>query len=239
LKREVPSFTVEIRQQRRKSISENGKTNWVDASMASLAADPESHRAAASVFKPAAPDTRTARSGRILPSINETATVSETATPDPWKEPPPREARKSDERQARPRPVARESDTQQHRQALENLFAKKPSEPKAPEPRIAEPLPDLAAVFSVKVEPPAVVAEVKKPPKPTVARTIKAPKVAAKAELSPTPKLEIVVDEPALLVETSPRARKRAIVGRYVLRDESEPGQSWKRRLLARREGRS
>jgi hypothetical protein len=32
---------------------------------------------------------------------------------------------------------------------------------------------------------------------------------------------------------------KRAIVGRYVLRDENQPGQIWKRKLLARRDSRT
>ena len=240
MKREVPSFTVEIRQQRRKPTGENGNANWADASIAALAPDTESHRVAATVFKTTTSSSgsapRAPRSGRILPNLAE---APKAAEPNPAARIEPdraREARRNEERSTRPRTAPRETESLEQHVARANALFAKPAAPRVVE---APARPPRAA--PIVVEPPSrAQAAEPKPRAKMERRAIPSKTPRWTPEPAPAPRIEIVAaPPPPPVVESAAPARKRAIVGRYVFRDDSNPGQGWKRKLLARRENRT
>ncbi len=243
MKRDAPSFTVEIRQHKRRLISENPSSSWVEAKSAPAVSDHVPRRIAAAVFKtldasaPSEIVTGPTRSGRILPSLEASPLLREPEVTHA----PEKPAR---QRVARNPSVRREDSavgavelTQSAHQERARIHSRvvESREPRVGDPRRA------AAVVS--------------PPQPVSPSRVKGGSVEKRAlktkpepeprqgptqvALPPPARIEIAA-EPALANQVPPTARsKRAILARYVIRGEREPGQIWKRKLLARRESRS
>ncbi len=178
MKREIKSFTVEVRQPKRRSLSDNSKTNWVSAGLVPRPQESAASLEAAAAFRPATVETAPvaaappARSGRILPILAEASAAPE------------------------PQPVALEVRTAR---ALRNT----PS------------LPSAAAT-------------------PKAATRARAPRKAP-PEVEPAPVAPPPPRPETENAEPSPRARKRAILERYVFGRAVKPGEGWKRRQRSRR----
>jgi hypothetical protein len=237
LKRDAPSFTVEIRQHKRRPPSESPNTSWVDAKLAPVSNGQEPHRIAAAAFKTidasapvAVVSAPSARSGRILPSLETSLPVDVELAED--LEPPtkPRLTRKR--RVASPVRSIDVNDVS--RPVWEDRAPISPPRGEARAHAIAEPRRDAAAVRPVnalsKLRAKLGAAEKRARTTLREAQSNPAPVAAVHA---PPARVEEAEQGPA-----SGRS-KRPILARYVLRGEGEPGQSWKRKLLARRENRT
>jgi hypothetical protein len=235
LKRDVPSFTVEIRQHKRRPISESPSVSWVDAKSVPAVLDHEPRRIAAAAFKtveavmPSEGATPPPRPGRILPSLEAAPSFSGPA------------AEAAPETPERPR-IARRPRAARVVEASQPAPSSREDRARIQPPRDearAEPRRDAAAV-----SPPTFVASAR-----VKERRAEEPALAPKREPQPRPAprsvahaspAREVAPEPPPASQAAPNGRsKRAILARYVLRDESQPGQIWKRKLLARRENRT
>jgi hypothetical protein len=214
LKRDIPSFTVEIRQNKRRARSDGAKPNWVDAKIAPSAFDLEPHRVAQAAFKlveasaPSTAEALPARGGRILPSLQEEPPLVETPVVEtPKEDAKPRLDRK---RQAR----------------IPAGKAPAPEDRRIGAPQIKRATGPSLDARNVKTRVP----ELNPKSEAGQSKSLKGPEVASASPPASQPAVG----------ERSPGGRsKRAIFSRYVLRDELEPGQIWKRKLLARRESRA
>jgi hypothetical protein len=229
LKRVTPSFTVEYRQARRPHTG-SAKSGWAHAKQAPAGLDEKANRIAISAFKtvavkpPAEDIAPSIPSGRILPSLVET--TPGTGQGDAGG------AQSRSYRGAAQVPgdgtVARQ--LSEHGYTAEDL-----------EPSIA-----VATTLRLKQratsDPSAAKARTPKSEKRTRRPAEKHEKLdhaprtsAAMSETAPVSSTSGLppVDKPSSTTRTS------RILGRYVFRDELSPGESWKRRIEARRERRA
>jgi hypothetical protein len=235
LKRVTPSFTVEYRQAKRPNTG-SAKLGWAHAKPAPAGLDGEANRIAISAFKivaakpPADGRSPPMPSGRILPSLVETAPVTGQA----------------DAGSAQSRSHESAAKTGHSTQvAAGGTAARRRGE-------LAHPADDLDPSIGVDTilrlkRPTTSDLSVEMAGKPRSEKRTRRP--AEKQE-----KLDNVLKTPADRFETAPvsstsglplvdkpssTARTSRILGRYVFRDELSPGESWKRRIEARRERRA
>jgi hypothetical protein len=234
LKRVTPSFTVEYRQAKRPNAG-SAKLAWAHAKPAPAGLDGEANRIAISAFKivaakpPADGRSPPMPSGRILPSLVETAPVTGQAD-------------------------AGSAQSRSHESAAKAGHSTQVAAGGTAAGRrgeLAYPAEDLDpsgvdTIFRLK-RPTTSDLSVEMAGTPRSEKRTRRP--AEKQE-----KLDNVPKTPADRSETAPvsstsglplvdkpssTARTSRILGRYVFRDELSPGESWKRRIEARRERRA
>jgi hypothetical protein len=229
LKRVTPSFTVEYRQAKRPN-SGSAKPSWAHARPAPAGLDEKANRIATSAFKtvavklPAEVIAPSVPSGRILPSLVET--IPGTGQAD---------AGSAQSRSYRGAAQAPGDGTEARQLGGQDYTA----EDLGPSIAVATILhlgrhttSDLSAE---KAGTPRLKKRTRRPaekqekldraPRTSADRSEKAP-VNSASGLPPVDKLS----------STTPTSR---ILGRYVFRDELNPGESWRRRIEARRERRA
>jgi hypothetical protein len=218
---------VEIRQHKRRPPSESPSTSWVDAKLAPVSNEQQPHRIAAAAFKTvdaSAPvgvaPPPSGRSGRILPSLEAP--------------PPPVEIELAETLE----PVAKSRMTRKRRVASPVRSIDISEAPRPVRAPITATRPETRVVVETRRDAAAV-----RPANGLTklrAKLEKHSRVALReAEAKPAP--VAVVQAPPARAEAGEQvaSRKRPILARYVLRGEGEPGQGWKRKLLARRESRT
>ena len=235
LKRVTPSFTVEYRQAKRPNTG-SAKLGWAHAKPAPAGLDEKANRIAISAFKivaakpPADVISPPMPSGRILPSLVETAPVTGQA-----------DAGGAQSRSHGSAATAGHS-TQV---AAGGTVARQRGEHAYPAEDL-EPSIGVDTILRLK-RPTTSDLSVEKAGTPRSEKRTRRP--AEKQE-----KLDNVPKTPADRSETAPvsstsglplvdkpssTTRTSRILGRYVFRDELSPGESWKRRIEARRERRA
>jgi hypothetical protein len=235
LKRVTPSFTVEYRQAKRPNTG-SAKLGWAHAKPTPAGGDEKAKRIAISAFKTVAarpPSDVISTSilpGRILPSLIETAPVTGQAEAGGAQSKSHGSVSKAARAMQVPGDVTVARHFGEHAYPAEDL-----------EPSIAVSLilrlKDLTT-SDLSVEKAGAPRSEKRSRRP-----------AQKQEkLDNSPKTSAEQCEPAPVGSTSglpqvsePSSTTRAsrILGRYVFRDELSPGESWKRRIEARRERRA
>jgi hypothetical protein len=231
LKRITPSFTVEHRQAKRPSAG-SAKPGWANVRPAPIGLDEKTNHTAMSVFKtvvtqpPADVTSQAPPSGRILPSLVETAVV----------------ARRADVGDAQSRSSSRAAQAGPATTApADRTAARQPREGVYP----AEDLePPIAAAALLWLKPPTTSRlNAKEASAPRMENRTRRPAekhkkldgaprtFPAKLETAPVSSTSGLapVDKP------SSAARTSRILDRYVFRAEPGPGESWKRRIEARR----
>jgi hypothetical protein len=227
LKRITPSFTVEYRQAKRAN-SGSAKPGWAHAKPALPVFDEKANRIAISAFrtdtaKPLADVISLPRpSGRILPSLLETAHVMGQAAA----------AQSKGYRGTGQAPV----DGTVARQLGEDVCPAEDLEPSIAVATILRVKRRMTSEASaVKARTPRSEKRTRRPAEKQE-KLDNAPKASAErcesAPVSSTPGLP-PVSKPSSTTRTS------QILDRYVFRDERGPGESWKRRIEARRERRA
>jgi hypothetical protein len=235
LKRVTPSFTVEYRRAKRQNTG-SAKPGWANVRPAPIGHDEKTNPLAISAFKtvaakpPADAISPSIPSGRILPSLVETAPVTGRA-----------DAGGAQSR--RYRGAAQEGHAAQvpgdgavARQLGEHVY---PAE--GLEPSIA-----VATILRLKQPTTSDLSAEKAGTPRSEKRTRR--HVEKQEKLDNTPRTSAERCESAPVSSTSdlppigkPSSTMRTsrILGRYVFRDELSPGESWKRRIEARRERRA
>jgi hypothetical protein len=236
LKRATPSFTVEYRQAKQRSNSRSAKPGWANAKLVSRGLDEQTNRIAISAFKtavvkpPAEVVAPSIPSGRILPSLVETAPVTGQSNPGSAQSRSYGGAAQAGH--AKPALAGGTA----ARQLGEHVY---PAEGLEPPIALAATLP-LGQPTTSRLS--AGKAATRRSEKPTR----RPPEQQAK--LDDAPGTFVDRSETALVNSASdlPPAgkpsltiRKSRILGRYVFRDELGPGESWKRRIETRRERRA
>ena len=235
LKRVTPSFTVEYRQAKRPSTG-SAKPGWANVRPAPIGLDEKTNRTAISAFKTvgAQPPTDVISpsipSGRILPSLVETALVAGQADAGDAQSRSCGGAAQAGHATQVP------ADGTVARQLGEHVYPAEGLEPSvavATIRRLEQPkISDLSA------EKAGTRRSEKRSRRPAERqeKLDNAPRTSADrfetAPMSSTSGLP-PVDKPSSTTRTS------RILGRYVFRDELRPGESWKRRIEARRERRA
>ena len=222
MKRNIPTFTVEVRRQPRRASNPSANGRLFETAPVRTAFDRDAQRAADAVFEAKPPEqplldsAPSAPKGRILPSL-----VVDDASMRSFHEDP----EQSDESARGPA----------KRRSARFQKTAKPSKPRrisaSPTAETAPLTPPAAAIVVPPREPPAAS---HKAPK----RRVKKPKVAEYdriaawlAEPEPTIIAHSPPAAPSAADEVSPKAHKRTIMGRYVFGDELKPGERWKRLL--------
>jgi hypothetical protein len=238
LKRNTPSFTVEVRRQPRRASNSTTNGRLFETAPVRSAFDRDTQRAADAVFESREPEqplpdtASSAPKGRILPSLVVDDLVARSFRED---------SRPEYESGETPGPTRRRS-------------ARLPMAPKPVKPRRhqASPAAEAApradgvasgpafeaaeAIFVSPSQPAATPNEIAAP------ASRKAPKKRAKKPGLSSLAAWLAEPEPAIIeaappaapspaVEVAPAARKRTIMGRYVFGDEPKPGERWKRPL--------
>jgi hypothetical protein len=235
LKRATPSFTVEYRQAKRSNTG-SAKLGWAHAKPAPRGGDENANRIAMSAFKTVAahpPSDVISPSivrGRVLPSLIETAPVTEQA-----------DARgaqsKSRGSASKAAHAAQEwgdgivaGHIGEHAYPAEDL---EPSIVVAPLLRLKDP-----TTSDLSVEKAGSPRSEKRSRRPAQKqeKLDNSPGAYAK-QCEPAP-VGSISDLPPV-GKPSSTTRASRILGRYVFRDELSPGESWKRRIEARRERRA
>jgi hypothetical protein len=235
LKRVTSSFTVEYRQAKRPNTG-SPKLGWAHAKPAPAGGDEKANRIAISAFKTVAahpPSDVISPSilpGRILPSLIETAPV--TGRPDAGGA--QSKSRGSASKAAHATQVPGDVTVARH-------FGEHAYPAEDLEPSIA-----VAPILRLK-DPTTSDLSVERAGAPRSEKRSRRP--AQKQEkLDNSPRTSAEQCEPAPVGSTSglppvgkpsSTTRTSRILGRYVFRDELSPGESWKRRLEARRERRA
>jgi hypothetical protein len=238
LKRVTPSFTVEYRQAKRPNTG-NAKLGWAHAKPAPAGGDEKANRIATSAFKTVAahpPSDVISPSilpGRILPSLIETAPVTGQADAGGAQSKGHKSVSKADRAMQVPGDVAVARHFGEHACPAEDL---EPSIAVAPTLRLKDP-----TTSDLSVEKAGAPRSEKRSRRPAQKQE--------KLDHSPGPSAkQCEPGEPAPVGSVSglppvgkPSSTTRAgrILGRYVFRDELSPGESWKRRIEARRERRA
>jgi hypothetical protein len=230
LKRVTPSFTVEYRQAKRTN-SGSAKSGWGRAKPAPAGLDEKANRIAISAFKtvavkpPAEVIAPSIPSGRILPSLVETTPVTGQAGAQSRSYGGAALAGHATQ-VAVDGAVARQLD--EHTYSVEGLEA------------------SVAAILRLK-QPTTSDLSVEKPGRPRSEKRTRRP-AEKQEELNNVPRTSAEGCEPAPVSSTSglppvgkpsSTTRTSRILDRYVFRDERGPGESWKRRIEARRERRA
>jgi hypothetical protein len=233
LKRATPSFTVEYRQSKRTN-SGSAKSGWGRAKPAPAGLDEKANRIAISAFKsvavepPAEVIAPSIPSGRILPSLVETMPVTGQAG-----------AGGAQSRSYGGAAVAGHAtqvaaggavawQLDEHTYSVEGLEA------------------SVATILRLE-QPTTSDLSVEKPGRPRSEKRTRGP-AETQEELDNVPRTSAEGCEPAPVSSTSglppvskpsSTTRTSRILDRYVFRDERGPGESWKRRIEARRERRA
>ena len=228
MKRVTPSFTVEYRQAKRPN-SGSAKPSWAHAKPAPAGLDEKANRIATSAFKtvavklPAEVIAPSVPSGRILPSLVETTPGTGQA-----------DAGSAQSRSYRGAAQALGDGTEArqldgHGHTAEDL-----------EPSIA-----VATILRLKQratsDPIAVKARTPRSEKRTrrpAEKQEKLDRAPTSTDMSETAPVSSTSGLPPV-AKPSSTTRTSRILGRYVFRDELNPGESWKRRIEARRERRA
>jgi hypothetical protein len=214
LKRLTPSFTVEYRQAKRPK-SGSAKPSWAHARPAPAGLDEKADRIATSAFKTVAPKppadliSPPIPTGRVLPSLVAPAPMTARATQMP-------------------------AEGAVARQLGDNLYSSESLEP------------SVATIF--RLEPPTT--SRRSAGEATTPRSKKRTRRPAERQgkLDNAHRRSAVSSETAPVSSTSgvppvskpsSTTRTSRILDRYVFRDERGPGESWKRRIEARRERRA
>jgi hypothetical protein len=235
LKRVTPSFTVEYRQAKRPNTG-RVKLGWAHARPVPAGADEGANRIAITAFKavaakpPADVISPTVPTGRVLPSLVETAPVSGQDHAGGARSRSPGSAAKAGHAGQVQRDGTRARHFGEHAYPAEDL---KPSITIATIPRSKQ-----HTTSDLSVEKPGTPRSEKRN-----RRRAEKQEELDKAPMTPTEGCELApvsstaglppVDKPLST------ARTGRILGRYVFRDELSPGESWKRRIEARRERRA
>jgi hypothetical protein len=227
LKRVTPSFTVEYRQAKRPSTG-SGKPHWANLRPAAIGLDEKTSAIAISAFKtvaakpPADVMSPSIPSGRILPSLVAPAPVTGQA------------AAGGGQSRSYGGPAQVPGHGTVARQLGEHVYPAKGLEPSiATMSRLEQPTTsDLRAE---KAGTPRSETWNRRPAEKKE-KLDHAPRTSA--DMSETAPVSSTfglppVDRPSSTTRTS------RILGRYVFRDELNPGESWKRRIEARRERRA
>jgi hypothetical protein len=237
LKRVTPSFTVEHRQARRPN-SGSVKPGWAHAKPVPAGLDEKANRTAVSAFKTVAAKPPTdvisppTPGGRILPSLIETAPMTEQADAGGAQS----RSHGSAARAGHAAQVPGDGNGTVARHFGEHAY---PAED-------LEPSITVATILRSK-QPTTSDLSVEKPGTPrSEKRNRRRPE--KQEELDRAPMTPAEGCEPAHVSSTSGLppvgkpssiARTSRILNRYVFRDERGPGESWKRRIEARRERRA
>jgi hypothetical protein len=227
LKRVTPSFTVEYRQAKRPSTG-SGKPHWANLRPAAIVLDEKTSAIAISAFKtvaakpPADVMSPSIPSGRILPSLVAPAPVTGQA------------AAGGGQSRSYGGPAQVPGHGTVARQLGEHVYPAKGLEPSiATMSRLEQPTTsDLSA------EKAGTPRSEKRNRRPAEKKETLDHAPRTSADMSETAPVSSTfglppVDRPSSTTRTS------RILGRYVFRDELNPGESWKRRIEARRERRA
>jgi hypothetical protein len=235
LKRVTRSFTVEYRQTKRPSAGST-KAGWAHAKRAPAGVDQKADRIAISAFKtaaahlPADVSSPSIAAGRILPSLVQVALVTEQVDAKGGQLRSYGGAAQAGYATEAPADEAVSGKLGEQIHSAEDVAPSVAAATITPLKRLAPLDPSASKAGTSRSEKrtrrPAEKREKFDHASGTSADMPKAPEVTSTADLS-------VVDEPS-----SP-SRTSRILGRYVFRDERGPGESWKRRIEARRERRS
>jgi hypothetical protein len=241
LKRNTPSFTVEVRRQPRRASNSTTNGRLFETAPVRSAFDRDTQRAADAVFESREPEqplpdtAPSAPKGRILPSL----VVDDSAA-------------RSFREDSRPEYESGETQGPTRRRSARVPKAPKPVKPRryqasptAEAPPVADsvasgPASVAAAAEAIFVSPSQPVATPSEVAAPALR---KAPKKRAKkpglssiAAWLAEPEPEMVEAAPlpvppSPVAEVAPTVRKRTIMGRYVFGSEPKPGERWKRPL--------
>jgi hypothetical protein len=235
LKRVTPSFTVEYRQTKRPNAA-GAKPGWAHAKPASAEVDGKANRIAISAFKtvaahlPADVSSPSIVPGRILPSLVQAALL--TGQVD-----------------------AKGAQSRSYGGAAQAGYATQASADEAVSGRLGEQIhsaedlePSVAAATITRLKRPAPLdpgaskagtsRSEKRTGRPAEEREKFDHASRASVDMSKTRPVTSTADLP-LVDEPSSPSRTSRILGRYVFRDERGPGESWKRRIEARRDRRA
>jgi hypothetical protein len=233
LKRVTPSFTVEYRQAKRPSTG-GAKLGWAHAKPAPAGVDEKANRIAISAFKTVAahPSADVVSPSipprRILPSLVEAAPVTGQADAGVA------QSRSYEGAAQAGYPSQVPADGAVARKLGERIYSDESCEPSVAtmfqlkQPATSDP-------SSTKVGTPR---SEKRTRRPTEKRAKFDHASSTSADMSKTPPVSSTPDLPPV-DKPSSTSRTSRILDRYVFRDERGPGESWKRRIEARRERRS
>jgi hypothetical protein len=237
LKRNTPSFTVEVRRQPRRASNSSTTGRLIETAPVRSAFDRDTQRAADAVFEVREPEqplpdaASSAPKGRILPSLvvddPATRSLGEDSRPEfesgeaPGpprrrsarleKTPKPQKFRRPSASPTTDAPSAENMGSGSAFAAAEAIFAS-PSRPVATSDEIDGP-----ALRKARKK------RAKKPGFSSLAAWLEEPEPVTIEAAPPAP--------PSPAIEVAPKMRKRTIMGRYVFRDEPKPGERWKRPL--------
>jgi hypothetical protein len=235
LKRATPSFTVEYRQAKRPNTG-SAKLVWAHAKPAPPGGDENANRIAMSAFKTLAAHpasdviSPSIVPGRVLPSLIQTAPVTEQADARGAQSKSRGSASKAAHAAQEPGDGMVAGHISEHAYPAEDL---EPSIAVAPLLRLKDP-----TTSDVSVEKAGAPRSEKRSRRPAQKQE--------KLDHSPGPSAKQCEPSPVGSISGLPLAGKPSsttrasrILGRYVFRDELSPGESWKRRIEARRERRA
>jgi hypothetical protein len=235
LKRATPSFTVEYRQAKRPNTG-SAKLGWAHAKPAPLGGDEKANRIAMSAFKTVAAHppsdviSPSIVSGRVLPSLIEAAPVTKQADARGAQSKSHGSGSKAAHAAQEPGDGIVAGHIGEHAYSAEDL---KPSIAVAPTVRLKDPTPS-----DLSVEKAGAPRSEKRSRRPAQKQE--------KVDNSPRPSAEQCEPAPVGSISGLPPFGKPSstthasrILGRYVFRDQLSPGESWKRRIEARRERRA
>ena len=235
LKRVTPSFTVEYRQAKRPSTG-SAKPGWANVRPAPIGLDEKTNRTAISAFKTVAAQptadviSPSIPSGRILPSLVETALVAGQADAGDTQSRSCGGAAQAGDAAQVP------ADGTVARQLSEHVY---PAE--GLEPSIA-----VAAILRLKQPTTSRLSAGKAKTPRSEKRSRRSAEKQEKLDNAPRTSADRLETAPMSstsglppVVQPSSTTRTSRILGRYVFRDELRPGESWRRRIEARRERRA
>jgi hypothetical protein len=214
LKRVTPSFTVEYRQAKRPK-SGSAKPSWAHARPAPAGLDEKADRIATSAFKtvaakpPADLISPPIPTGRVLPSLVEPAPMTGRATQMP-------------------------AEGAVARQLGDNLYSSESLEPSVATIFRLEP-PTTSRRSAGEPTTPRSKKRTRRPPEKQGKLDDASRKFAEGREPAPVSSASGLPP----VAKPSSATRTSRILDRYVFRDERGPGESWKRRIEARRERRA
>jgi hypothetical protein len=232
LKRVTPSFTVEYRQAKR-PITGSTKPGWAHAKPAPAGLDEKANRIAISVFKtvvakpPADLISPPVPTGRVLPSLVEAAPVIGQAGAGGAQSRSHGSAAKAGHAAEVP------GDGTVARHFGEHAYPAEDLEPSVATFRLEQPT--TAPLSAEKATTPR---SKKRTRRPTEKQGKLDHDPRTFADISETTPVSSTSSLPPLSKPSS-TTRTSRVLGRYVFRDELSPGESWKRRIEARRERRA
>jgi hypothetical protein len=236
LKRNTPSFTVEVRRQPRRTSNSSTNGRLFETAPVRSAFDRDTQRAADAVFEvrepeqPLSDSASSAPKGRILPSL----VVDDSGLRE--------DSRQEYESGETPGPPRRRS-ARLEKTAKPPRFRRQSASPTAEAPSAESvgygtAFEAAEAIFSSPSKP-AATNEVDRPPlRKERKKRAKKPGPSAAFSLAawlaePEPEMIEAAPPapPSPVAEVAPKVRKRIIMGRYVFGDEPKPGERWRRPL--------